>query len=373
VILIKNTFTLLRSALVVLLITFFITLFIDFFFGKLILNKLDPYLSKTNFYGRLIRIDHKFYHHTFKANVKYYKATSFFNKYYTLCTDNHGFKYKCGVKRNKNFDIGFIGDSFTEGVALDYENTFVGLFEKNKNLSVANLGVTSYAPNIYLSKMKYLLDNDYKFKHLVVFIDISDLYDDNTFYKLNKDISVSEKNAKQKNLKRRKFLRHNFPLTNYYMYVIKMNIRLNKDVPPLNSKKPIFNKKAALKGKWTYQDNDKIEGYDESISKTQSEMIESMSQLYILLKKNDIKLSLAVYPWPQQLQNNDFNSKHVEMWNDFCQTKCENFINFFPFFSNEVKKNSFIEVYRKYYFWNDIHFNAEGNKVIANKLIKDLF
>ena len=370
--LLKTFYRLVKSTLIILIITFSITLFIDFFFGKLILNKLDPYLSKTNFYERLIRIDHKFYHHTLKKNVEYHKAPSFDN-HYTLCTDNHGFKYKCGAKRSKDFDIAFLGDSFVEGVSLDYEETFVGIFEKNKNLSVANLGVTSYAPNIYLSKMKYLLDNSFSFKHLVVFIDISDLYDDNTFYKLNEDISVSEKNAKQKNLKRRKFLRHNFPLTNYYMYVIKMNVRLNKDVPPLNSKKPIFNKKAALKGKWTYQDNDTIEGYDESISKTQSEMIESMGQLYNLLKKNDIKLSLAVYPWPQQLQNNDFNSKHVEMWNDFCQTKCENFINFFPFFSNEVKKNSFIEVYRKYYFWNDIHFNAEGNKVIANKLIKDLF
>ena len=150
-------------------------------------------------------------------------------KYHTLCTDNHGFKYKCGATRNKNFDIAFLGDSFVEGVALNYEKTFVGLFERNKNLSVANLGVTSYSPNIYLSKMKYLLDNNFKFKHLVVFIDISDLYDDNTFYKLNSDFSVSEKNAKHKNLKRRKFLRYNFPLTNYYMFVIKMNSRLNKD------------------------------------------------------------------------------------------------------------------------------------------------
>ena len=48
-----------------------------FFFGNFILNKLDPYLSKTNFYERLIRIDHKFYHHTLKENVKYEKAASF--------------------------------------------------------------------------------------------------------------------------------------------------------------------------------------------------------------------------------------------------------------------------------------------------------
>ena len=371
-VLLKTISRLVKATLIILLISLSVTLLIDFFLGKIILNKLDQHLSKTNFYGRLIRIDHKFYHHTLKENVEYHKAPSF-DKYYTLCTDNHGFKYKCGVKRNKNFDIAFLGDSFVEGVALNYEKTFVGLFERNKKLSVANLGVTSYAPNIYLSKMKYLLNNNFKFKHIVVFIDISDLYDDNTFYKLNDDFSVSEKNAKQKNLKIRKFLRYNFPLTNYYMFVIKMNNRLNKKVPPLNSEKLTFDERTAQKAKWTYQNDDIIEGYDEPVSKTQSEMINSMSMLYDLLEKNNIELSLAVYPWPQQLLNKDFNSKHVRMWKNFCVNKCKNFINYFPFFFEEVEKNSFISVFKKYYFWNDVHFNEEGNKVIANKLIKDLF
>ena len=275
--LLKKIYSIIKSTLTVLLITLSITLFIDYFFGNLMLNKLDPYLSKTDFYGRLIRIDHKFYHHTLKENVEFHKAPSF-NKYHTLCTDNHGFKYKCGVKRDKEFDIAFLGDSFVEGVALNYEDTFVGLFEKNKNLSVANLGVTSYAPNIYLSKMKYLLDNNFKFKHVIVFIDISDLYDDNTFYKLNNDLSVSEKNAEKKRLKTRKFLRNNFPLTNYYFYVIKMMKRLNNKVPPLKSLTPIFTEKASLKAKWTYQKEDKIEEYKDLISKTQNEMLSTMSR-----------------------------------------------------------------------------------------------
>ena len=366
----KRILNFFKTALVVFLFTFLLTLFIDFFFGKLILVKLDPYLSKTDFYGRLIRIDHKFYHHTFKTNVKYEKASSFKN-YYTLCTDNHGFKYKCDKKREKNFDLAFIGDSFVEGVALNYEKTFVGIFEKEKNISVANLGVSSYSPNIYLSKMKHLLDNNFKFKHVIVFIDISDLYDDNTFYKLNNDLSVSEKNAEKKRLKTRKFLRNNFPLTNYYFYVIKMMKRLNNKVPPLKSLIPIFTEKASLKAKWTYQKEDKIEEYKDLISKTQNEMLSTMSKLHNLLNKNNIKMSLAVYPWPQQIEFDVVNSKHVKMWRDFCKQKCFKFIDFFPFFFDEKDKSSFLEVYKKYYFWNDPHFNAEGNRIIAERLIKE--
>ena len=366
----KKIFNTFKIVSIIFFISFFLTLVIDFFFGKIILNKLDPYLSKTNFYERLIRKDHKIYHHTLKENSHYKKARSF-SGYFTLCTDNHGFKYKCDTRRNKKFDIAFIGDSFVEGVALNYEKTFVGLFEKEKKVSVANLGVTSYAPNIYLSKIKYLLENDYEFNHLIVFIDISDLYDDNTFYKLNKNFSVSEKNAKKKRLKLRKYLRTNFPLTNYYMYVIKMNNRLNNEVPPLISDEPVFNEKAALKASWTFSKKDEIDGFDEPISKTQSEMLDVMNELYKILYKNKIKLSLAVYPWPQQLKFDKINSIHVSMWENFCKNKCEKFINFFPYFFNEIKKSSYIETYKKYYFWNDVHFNSEGNKIIAKKLIEE--
>ena len=155
------------------------------------------------------------------------------------------------------------------------------------------------------------------------------------------------------------------------MYVIKMNNRLNNSVPPLKSEKPIFDEKAILKSKWTYESGNKIEGYDEPISKTKLEMIYSINELYKLLKANNIKLSLVVYPWPQSLKVDKINSDHVMMWKKFCEGKCHKFLNLFPFFFNEMRKSSYLEVYRKYYFWNDVHFNSDGNKKIAYKLIEE--
>ena len=46
----------------------------------------------------------------------------------------------------------------------------------------ANLGIVSYSPKIYLSKVNYLIQHGFNFNHVVVFIDISDLYDDTNFY-----------------------------------------------------------------------------------------------------------------------------------------------------------------------------------------------
>ena len=344
-------------------------IFVDFFLGNIILRKLDPYLSKTQFYERLIRIDHPIYHHGFRGNVIYNEAKGFEGNF-SLCTDNHGFKYHCNKLRKKKFDFAFIGDSFVEGVGLPYKDTFVGIYEKKSKKSVANLGVTSYGTKIYLSKINFLLKNDYHFDHVVVFIDVSDLFDDNTFYLLNKDLSVWEKNAIKKRLKKRKFLRYNFPLTNYYMYVIKMNNRINREVPPLKSLKPIYTKKAYLKAEWTYNSQDNIDGYTDPISKTKIEMIKNIEKLYIILKKNNIKMSLAVYPWPQTLENDTVDSQHVKMWEDFCLNKCEKFINFFPFFFNEKKESSYLNVIKEFYFWNDVHFNKKGNIILGEKLIE---
>ena len=86
---------------------------------------------------------------------------------------------------SKEFDIAFIGDSFTEGVGVDYEDTFVGRIEnKFDNLKIANLGVVSYSPSIYFTKLRYLLENGYKFKRVIIYFDISDIYDDNRKYQL---------------------------------------------------------------------------------------------------------------------------------------------------------------------------------------------
>ena len=95
-----------------------------------------------------------------------------------------------------------------------------------------------------------------------------------------------------------------------------------------------------------------------------------MEMTHELLRENNIKMSLAVYPWPQQLEHDKIDSKQVLMWKKFCVNRCENFINYFPFFFTQLDKDGFINTYKKYYWWNDVHFNKKGNEVIAEKLIE---
>ena len=69
-ILFKKIFKVISSIFLIILITFSFTLIVDFFFGKKILQLSDKFWIKTEFYGKIKRIDHDVYHHGLKANVK---------------------------------------------------------------------------------------------------------------------------------------------------------------------------------------------------------------------------------------------------------------------------------------------------------------
>ncbi len=363
---IKNLFLIFK----VLIITFFFTLIIDFFFGQKILNQFDSFFLKSQFGEKLVRIDHPVYHHTLRENIVYSSNVSFIGTY-ELCTNNFGFKSKCNQVDKKDYQFAFIGDSFTEGTPIEYDDTFVGLFSEKTGYKTANLGIASYSPKIYLSKLNFLINEGFKFNHVIIFIDISDFYDDTNFYSINEELIVSQKNSRKKSLKRKKFLRKNFPLTNFYMYVLrKYKIKENKLIQIPKDTMPIFNEKTNLKAKWTYSKTDKLEGYEIGISEGNKNMTEQMIKLYDILKKNNIDMSLAIYPWPHQLNNDVEDSIHVKIWEDFCKKRCENFINYFPIFFDKMNKSSYLETYNKYYFQNDPHFNKEGHKVLANKLVE---
>ena len=100
---------------------------------------------------------------------------------YRVCTDVSGFKSNCDniFTSRTNFDIAFIGDSFTEAIGVPYEDSFVGLFDNtNPDLNVANLGVSSYSPTVYRVKIEDFIRRGYEFNHVIVFVDISDIQDE---------------------------------------------------------------------------------------------------------------------------------------------------------------------------------------------------
>ena len=120
---------------------------------------------------------HDVYHHTFKESM-----TAIDNGWpeYSIYTNSLGFKDASTREidlKSTNHRILFIGDSFTEGVLLNYEDTFVGIIDSSfidKQIEVLNAGRSSYSPIIYWLKIKHLIEVvRLMFDEVVVYIDIA--------------------------------------------------------------------------------------------------------------------------------------------------------------------------------------------------------
>ena len=119
-----------------------------------------------------------YYHHSFAPNVNTYDIWGSFK--YKFITNSLGFKDSTNrvinLQNSLTKRILINGDSFIEGIGFKYEDTFLGLLDKHltkKNIEVLNAGVASQSPRIYLSKIKYLLEEEnLKFDELIIFLDI---------------------------------------------------------------------------------------------------------------------------------------------------------------------------------------------------------
>ncbi len=342
-----------------------------FFIGDL---SLKIYTTKINDKNNIVT-PIKSYHHTLKKN--FIISKSYNNKEFKIFTNSLGFKdFKVrNIKKkinNKRFI--FIGDSMTEGVGIEFENTYVGLIGKKlkeKNIEILNAGVQSYSPIIYWKKTKDLIEVEkIDFDHLVVFLDPSDVDDEQSFYQLdeNKNVILRETRDKYGNLKsiegfeRFKLLIRRHTLITYSILSLlkQQSQKLKTSYHPWE--RAVDENDFRLS--WTLK---KEKEYSIGLNL----MKKYMKDLHELCIKNNIKLTIVVYPLPFHVLKNDFESIHVSVWEKFSKENNIQFINNFPLFviENAVQKDR-LALLRKFYFTHDVHFNREGHKAISEIFLK---
>ena len=353
----------LKEGLIILVTSLSLLLLVDYFLGYKILHNVP--ISTRNNAERGLGIRHAIYHHTLAANFN--GLTSFDQQTeYRFCTNDGGFKSDCNnIVNGKSFDIAFLGDSFTEGIGLPYEKTFVGLIAAQlPEKKIANLAVASYAPSIYYTKLLTLINQGYRFKEVVIYIDISDIQDESNYVIVDGRVVDTLKNTTKL---------QPFPLINFGLKGLKSRFLAATNSGPYATQLDlsdgvysIFYRRSA----WTVNESDegfgKI-GLQASIDKS----VALLEKIHALCIKNNIKLSVGVYPWPGQILYDTEESKQVKIWRDFCSGKCTHLYNSFPTLFRLAATSSKKEVIGKYYFNGDMHFNDAGNKIIASDFLKN--
>jgi len=367
--------------------------FLTIFFLILIFDYLFSFFIKNqNFWKKIYpdkywRIPSYVYHHDLKANVEAEESWGVYK--YKFITNSLGFRdyevRNISKINSVNKRILLIGDSMTEGT-LEYSESYSGLLTKyfKQDYEVLNAGVGSYSPSNYYYKIKYYLDQGYKFDHIVVFLDISDVVDEQQYKFDNNDNLILNKNFYNQKISSKIFiyLRDNFitfrtisliidnseKLKNFIKLKYKSSIFFKKDYFSIGKKEIELYKMINLDiGAWT-QNVEKsrynIKNVDSGIKRAEKNLL----KLFSLAKKNKITITLVIYPWPNQIYFKDkFYKKH---WKDFSE---KNNINFIDLYEDIVdNKKSSEENILENYITGDIHFNKNGNmkifKALKNKL-----
>jgi hypothetical protein len=303
------------------------------------------------------------------------------NSRFSLRTNSLGFRdatvRTISPKSDKAQRIVVMGDSFTEGIGLTWDESFVGMFARRApDFEVLNAGVLSYSPSVYYRKTAWLFDAGYAFDEVVVYIDVSDIQDEAVVY--HEDASgaiiyegyainylatladpvwrlpAPAAGAAGANAPReaKDWLRSHFAYSNLLYSVVKAKFR----EPP----------KKLLRSYWTIDPN--IPGYGElGVEGGIRKAMSYMDRLRTLLKARGVALSVAVYPWPDQLEFDSENSRQVTIWKAWCESSgCAHFIDHFPDFF--AYKREHPDWRQRLFIPGDVHHSRAASELIAQRL-----
>lgn len=330
------------------------------------------------------RIKNAVYHHGLTPNVSVMGRWG--NSYYPFRVNSLGFRD--GVVRNIPLKASgprllFIGDSFTEGQGVVFEKTFVGRIAsvlKKDGIEVLNAAVSSYAPTVYYSKLRYLIETKgLEVSHVAVFIDISDIYDEAHWYRLRDDGTVGTRNKETSRVARQAFgkgivatIRDNsLIVTLLYrlrdalvFYLRKMGPRTVQSIAKEDVDFDLWLEKTTgtREAEWIF--DEKAEAAWGRVGIDQAR--DSMDRLWQFLKSRGIKMMIAAYPWPDNIVKGDSPSRHTRVWRDWATKRDVPFLDLFPvFIDGQDPERVLTEKFIPY----DVHWNEQGHALVARSFL----
>ena len=380
---IKLTLKFFKKVLIFLLV--FLTFDIVFF-------SIVPSELKSKLYNnRAHRIKSFYYHHDLRPMASFYDLWGY--ERYKIYTNNLGFKDSSNREvKFKKKNILFIGDSFTEGVGVKYEDTYVGLIERNlktksNDIEVLNAGVQSYSTSIYLSKLYHLLERKkLPITDVVVVISGGDIFDDHYKYlDLNDDFILNHVDQKNKYIiKMINFFKSN-TLTYQLITIITPPKVIPERIKSIFSKKDLdtnYNQKEKNLLSISNDEIDQLEFLNHKdyaylyssieFNKWGKKAIDkSMSNLKEIIKitaKKNINLNIFYLYEPVLLLRKPNQIQFDYLINSFKGLEKENVnVNFIKNIYKEYK-NSY-EAYKNLFFIKDIHWNKRGNAKVAKEIL----
>ena len=359
-----------------------IILLFDFSISVLVLKKTG-FWDHKNWDYKYWRIESNIYHHDLMPNISVFENWGG-NLEKKIITNSLGFRdyeNKLIKKKSPKERVLLIGDSFVEGAGYDYEDTIGGLLQNKlgHKYQVLNSAVASYSPSIYYKKINHFISQGYQFDHALVFLDVSDIFDE-LYIKFDENENIITHNKAKNNIFSKKkiyafgkFLRDN-TISFRFLYILSDKSEIYKNYLKLKYKSSKFMKKKFFnttkddvmfyrmthidRGYWTF-DEEKYADVKDGLRQSEK----YLKKLFDLLNRNSIKSHLVVYPWPTQIHFGD--TKHINFWEKFSIKNDINFVSLYEKFSTNDSREFIFDNF----IYGDIHWNKNGTKIVFDEII----
>ncbi|MGC2108187.1 MAG: hypothetical protein WA655_01635 [Candidatus Korobacteraceae bacterium] len=281
-----------------------------------------------------------------------------------------------------------LGDSYIEGKTA-WNKSIVGrVAAALPRYDFLNGGVDGYSPSNYLNTARAALDGGVEIDEVVVFLDSSAVQLEAAFYRdVDSDGAVTaippeEQHSAASGYSRfRKWVGHHFALTyqalRFAERVQGPLVRHGFYHLPGDYFGDPFDAELSA---WSYRPVNETEpfaaGYAPlGVAAGAAKAEAKMSLLWEELAKRNIPLTVVVYPQLAQVLHDTADSREVKLWRHWCEGKCKRFVSVFPQFYAARDACPSSEPgcwYAKLFIFGDIHYNANGNALVADAVAQSL-
>ncbi len=344
---------------------------------------------------------HAYYHHGLKENFR--GRITWGHQPYQIVTNSAGLKddNENQVSRTSSSRrVLLLGDSFVEGLGFPYQDTVAGQFARaleGTDLEIFNGGTRSHSPKLYYLKLRYLTEvRGIRFDEVYVFVDYSDVQDeivyepfhpiDNPLYQrlLDADRYVEDHFLLLPYAARplidalaRISLRFgSFEVPGYASPMtesgpaVRLSFHADQSINPLdpggvrNESYDFWGRYAEDRAEWSFSADifEKWGGRGLALARLNLEL------LVDLCRRQNMEVTLVVYPWPRHVRERDLGSIQVRFWKQFTSEMGIRFLDLFPLFINDRPGDQMVA---QYFIDGDFHWNPQGHALVAGALTDD--
>lgn len=313
------------------------------------------------------------YHHGFKPNFEWMDQYGILQaRYFSNSLGLRDGRIRTVPPTGTQPRILLIGDSFTDGIAVPWEETFAGRLEAAaaaRGVEVLNAGVASYTPLLERIKIRYLYEEaGLRFDRLVLFLDLSDIKDELFYGEDGQGRATAIFYGPFAARGGWKLWVQNF--SDFSEKVVEPNFVLlgaltrNLAIPL----RDLAEQELGREG-WTPDLTRYLRCWDEENSPNCkvtelgiAQITDSLTQLKSYLDGKGIPMTLVIYPWPSYPEPSGEESRFQARWRNWAKAHGVDFVDLVPAFRAQQPGADL-------YISDAVHWNAQGHRLVAAALL----